>query len=300
MVNRMEEEKNEKYAKYFALKEQVEAGNIPEDWEKIYQDITEKIKEILLDGKDKFEVTVKSTQELYEEKLCLGVGENCELTLMNKYLTERLIADGFKRASFKLEKVPEYYATEADYQAQRVKQAEYDRAAEEANDRARQKWMYDSFDGANAPVPSYIYPKLASLKKSGVKYRYEFIATGSLYGASESKKTGGTAKLLSVMGIITTVIGVILGALYYVYTQDVVGALAYGIGGWLFGVAISTVRSSILQIINFSKNSDAPSSEKSKNIALNIFIIFAWLAISVAVILVLNFLFPLLSIFPTE
>lgn len=216
-----EEEKNKKYSEYFALKEQVEAGNIPQEWVDIYERLIEKAKAALLEGREEFEIKESSTQQYYQNKLDNGVGEHCELNLMNKYLTDRLIADGFKQASFKLEKVPEYYATKADYDEQSRLQKQYDKQAEEANDRARQKWMYDSFDGINQPTPAYIYPKLASLKKSGVKYRYEIIAKGSLYEKKQkAKSNGGTAKgrkIFGILGIALVVIGVAVGVLLHLY-----------------------------------------------------------------------------------
>ena len=217
-------------ARFAELKSDVDKGNPPEEWVKLYDKYIAKIKAELSGASEEFSFTDAVTQEYYEQKELIHSGGESERTLLNGYMVKRLKKEGFKNVVFELRRRTERYSTPEDFENQRRLQEEYDEEANLKYYAAVEKYNSDylNMDAPNQTDRAY-RPRQAQLQKSGVRYHYEIVVSGSLYEFNESKKRRGSA----MSGLVF--LPLILGAIGFV------GGFYFYIKGGLFGKDIGAL-----------------------------------------------------------
>ena len=251
---KMQRERLQKQAEaaYETLEKQVREGNIPEEWDSIYDKYVEKIKSHILAGNLTFSFKDTVTQKYYEEKASVCKGKNSAATLMSEYLTKRLKKDGFASAKFCLTDEVSYYATERDIANQQAEQERKNAKAYEDYDRDWNNW-YNNDTGGRAPSQSDYVPKQAKLKKTGEKHNYCFIVSGSMYRKS-SGKVVDSRKDHRISGVISLVFGVLFAGFGFVFpfifppdkTMPVIG---FGFGNPIASLVVFLIAGEILAVI---------------------------------------------------
>lgn len=251
---KMQRERLQKQAEaaYETLEKQVREGNIPEEWDSIYDKYVEKIKSHILAGNLTFSFKDTVTQKYYEEKASVCKGKNSAATLMSEYLTKRLKKDGFASAKFCLTDEVSYYATEWDIANQQAEQERKNAKAYEDYDRDWNNW-YNNDTGGRAPSQSDYVPKQAKLKKTGEKHNYCFIVSGSMYRKS-SGKVVDSHKDHKISGVISLVFGVLFAGFGFVFPfifppDKTLPVIGFGFGNPIASLVVFLIAGEILAVI---------------------------------------------------
>lgn len=170
----------ESYAKQFdKLKQDVENGNIPDEWQNRYNSLIEKIKKELSGSKEEFSIKEKVSQRYYENQTRIRRGKESAVTLFNDYITAQLKKEGFRNVAFALRDRVEMFATQSDYDTYRFEQSRY----------SSEMGFYQD-EHANLDPDCWSTPKPTApvLKYSGERHVYEIYAEGSLYQFKRKRK----------------------------------------------------------------------------------------------------------------
>ena len=267
---------------YETLAEAVQQGNIPEEWDKIYDSYTEKIKVHILAGNLSFSFKDTVTQEYYEEKASVCKGKNSAVTLMNEYLTKRLKKDGFSSAKFRLIDEVSYYATEWDLANQQSEQERNDAKAYEDYERDWNNY-HNNDTGGRAPSISDYVPKQAKLKKTGEKHDYFFAVSGSLYSKS-SGKVVNSKNDSKIYRCLAAVFGVLFAAFGFAFpfifppekTQPVIGfGFVHPIASLVdYLIAGEILAAVVAFIINSFRHMRDAGNKKKRIISLSVVSVF--------------------------
>lgn len=229
------------------LKSDVESGNPPAEWLRLYEKYVNKIKIELSGENDEFSFVDTVSKEYYEQKEAIHSGKESERTLLNGFISQKLKDEGFQNVVFELRCRTERYSTPEDYESQSRRQEEYDSQASAKYYADVEKFNnggYLDMDTPNSTDKAY-RPKQASLSKSGIRYHYEIVASGSLYKFNKQKKAkaSGMSNLI-FLPLILGALGFAGGFYFYVkgglFGKDI-GALAPFIiaaAGALIGLAV--------------------------------------------------------------
>ncbi|MCH5350636.1 MAG: hypothetical protein J1F39_01530 [Clostridiales bacterium] len=289
-------EEREAAARFDELKSDVAKGNPPEEWIKLYDKYIAKIKAELSGTSEEFSFTDEVTQEYYEQKEKIHSGRESERTLLNGYIAKRLKEEGFKNVVFELRRRTEYYSTPEDFENQRRLQEEYDESASQKYYAAVEKYNsnYLDMEAPNQADKAY-RPRQAPLSKSGVKYHYEIVVSGSLYEFNESKKRRGSSMSgLVLLPILLGAIGFFGGFYFYVkgglFGKDL-GALAPFIilaMGAALGLAVVGIEKCIRVMYVCVADDRNPKGKKIKTTViftlLSILLLAAFVAIAGAIV----------------
>ena len=275
-------------SRFEALKSEVERGNPPEEWVKLYDKYIEKIKKTLSGATDEFSFTETVSKDYYEQKEAVRSGKETERTLMNAFLTQKLKDEGFKNVVFELFRRSERYATEEDFARQSRQQEAYDAQAQAKYDADVARYNSGSYEYMAAPESTdrAYRPKTATLSKSGIRYFYEIVVRGSLYSFDKAKqsKTESMSSFSVTCPVVLFILGFIGGFYFYIkggiFGKDI-GALAPFIVaflGALLGLTVSGMEKCVRTALSSLANDRLAKKIKVRAVLLCVLLFLVLLA----------------------
>ena len=257
----MEQEEKERAkqsieSQFDQLRKNVEGGRVPQDWKDWYDKFIEKIKADVLGGKENFRVAEDVSEEYFYEKKNLCKGKLSETDLMNKYLTQRLVKDGFKRATFRLVDEIEYYATQEDYDRLDRDQKYNEAEAESRYQNALAEWDRNLNNDLYTRLPdrSSYRVKQAQLKCTGEIHHYRVVAEGGLYRQNDvTDKERGKSTPFFILKMVSVwlgaIVGLVLSIIYLTKIDEFFVRLGVKISPILFFIAGGVLGALLLFLI---------------------------------------------------
>ncbi len=238
------------------LQKDLDSGNIPKDYQELYDRFVERIKADVLAGKTSFEFKEDIEESYYKQKQSLRSGKRSELDIMNAYLTKRLADDGFYNAKFELINDVERFSTDEDYRR-------YDRDMADNKADAQRRYMneldrwqtnYSYGNYYKPPEESSFKVRSATLHQSGKKDHFRVIVKGSLYATAKKSVSAsipkeGFARVLPLMlSLICAVACFVCPIVFYdsVEIYQKLGVVVSVFGGTAVGYLVGFLAGKIL------------------------------------------------------